>query len=146
MGNRGFFTLKWSWPLQLNTNIIFNSFSAGLAERNNKSTQFGIKYKFIIGLQRLQSFPISSKFHWAVGPVNLKLLPDQKKIHQTLCGQFLPCETKKKTKIKTDQKINWIVGPIWLGISLDLPLFYMIKWSSFYQGCLLDEIKTGPLM
>ena len=35
----------------------------------------------------LQSFPIRSKFHWTVGPVNLKLLPEQKKFHRTVGGQ-----------------------------------------------------------
>ena len=35
-----------------------------------------------------QSFPIRSKFYWTVGPVNLKLLPDQKKFHRTVGGQW----------------------------------------------------------
>ena len=36
----------------------------------------------------MQPFPTRSKFHWTVGPVNLKLLPDQKKFHQTVGGQW----------------------------------------------------------
>ena len=36
----------------------------------------------------VQAFPIRSKFHWTVGPVNLKLLPDQNKFHQTVGGQW----------------------------------------------------------
>ena len=31
-----------------------------------------------------------------------------------------------RPKNKTDQKNNWIVGQIWLGILLYLPLFYQI--------------------
>ena len=31
---------------------------------------------------------------------------------------------KKRPKNKTDKKNNWIVGPMWLGILPDLPLFY----------------------
>ena len=35
-----------------------------------------------------QSFPIRSKFHWTVGPVNLKVLPVRKKFHQTVGVQW----------------------------------------------------------
>ena len=31
---------------------------------------------------------------------------------------------KKRPKNKTDQKNNWIVGQMWLGILSDQPLFY----------------------
>ena len=52
----------------------------------------------------IQSFPIRSKFHRTVGPVNLKLLSDQKKFHQTVGGQWpiLCLWDQKMTK-----KQNW---------------------------------------
>ena len=36
---------------------------------------------------RSQALPMRSKFHRTVGPVNLKLLPDQNKFHQIVDGQ-----------------------------------------------------------
>ena len=41
-------------------------------------------------------------------------------------GRFLPCETKENNpQKKTDRKNNRIVVPMWPGILLDLPLFYL---------------------
>ena len=74
-----------------------------------------------------QSFPIRSKFHWTVGPVNLKILPDQKKFQQTVGGQWpIPTwdQKKKRPEKKTDQKNYRIAGQMWLDILSDLPLFY----------------------
>ena len=65
-----------------------------------------------------QSFPISSKFHWTVGPVNLKLLLDQKKSPNSMrpMAYSYLVRPKKLPKNITDQKNKQIVGPMWLGI------------------------------
>ena len=81
-----------------------------------------------------QSLPIRAKFHWTVG----KLLPDQKKFHRKVGGQWpilTLCDKKKRQKNKTDQKNNLIVGQMWLGILSDLPLFY--------QTCPVDPTLLG---
>ena len=53
-----------------------------------------------------QSFlKISSKFHWTVDPVNLKRLPDHKKIHKTVGGQWLILSYLVRPK-KTTKKQN----------------------------------------
>ena len=75
----------------------------------------------------VQSFPISSKCYWTVGPVNLKLLPDQNKFNQTVGGQWpIPTLRDQKNDKKTNltKKNKQIVGQVWLGILPDLPLFY----------------------
>ena len=40
-------------------------------------------------------------------------------------GDSFLVRPKKRPKNKTDQKNNRIVGPMWLGILQDLPLFYL---------------------
>ena len=44
--------------------------------------------EYLLFYRLMQSFPINFKFHRTVGPVNLKLFPDQKKFTlRTVCGQ-----------------------------------------------------------
>ena len=54
-----------------------------------------------------QSLPMSSKFHWTVGPVHLKLLPDQINFHQPVgawsIAAFFIVITKTDQNKKTDQ-------------------------------------------
>ena len=76
----------------------------------------------------MQSFPISSKFHWTVGPVNIKLLPAKQNSPDSMwsmADSYLVKQKKKRTKNKTDQTNDRIVGPMWLGILPYLPLFYL---------------------
>ena len=47
---------------------------------------------------------------------------------------------KKTPKNKTDQKNNRIVGPMWLGILQDLPLFY---WTCPFGPTLLGKTVKG---